>query len=291
MFHYLRDRKFIALTAVLLALILFLVSISIVSYVDHRETLQRTRTVAETLIQQTEAAFEQIPPLTAQEQSRLRSYLNPIHVETATQRGIANLQTREAIAKQIEERDLVRLEDNPYFYLQEMNYSVPAVVPNMADLLYLIGRQFQDTLRASGIPPYRYTITSATRSRKDQAALQQTNVNAASRSSHEFGTTVDVHYDEFDLAEGRLTLPDSLASSSEIYPNVLRDRLTEAYERLARTHTDALKALLGRTLLSLQREGDVIVIYERRQPVYHITVSDSIPRVALPSPGASPPPT
>ena len=41
---------------------------------------------------------------------------------------------------------------------------------------------------------------------------------------------------------------------------------------MAHTRQQKLKAVLGRVLLELQEEGKVLVIYERLQPVYHITL-------------------
>lgn len=284
MLHYLQSRKFVALTAGLLALILFLTAIAFISILQHREALQHTNTLGNRMAAQVEQRFSQVPPLSSQELQRLRTYLNPQHVETAGRFGISNLSDRETIAQFEDQGRLVRLDDNPFFYLREMDYSVPSLVPNAANLLDLIGRRFQQALEERGLPPYRYVITSATRSRQDQARLSRSNVNAARKSSHEFGTTVDLHYAQFNFPYDRVTLPDSLSDSPRpFYENSLSEHLAAAYRRLAETQHEHLKAILGRVLLDLQAEGKVLVIYERRQPVYHITVADNVEAVPPPS--------
>ena len=218
------------------------------------------------------AAVAEIPLLTRTEASRLRTYRNNAHLRRAAQLGLHGLHDREDAARQIDEGTLVALTDNDYYRLQRMHYSVPYVTESTAALLELIGRRFQEALREEGLPPYRYVITSGTRTRLDQRALRGVNLNAAARSSHEFGTTVDLHYGKFSYAAAQDTLPGSYA----VMPALLRTYLTKGYTRLAVRENQTLKAILGRVLLDLQREGKVLVIYERRQPVYHITLNQSL---------------
>lgn len=282
-FHRLRTNKFIALFIGLFILVGLLALIALLAIWERQATLRNTNALAEQLTEQAEAQFAQIQPLTAREKRQLRRFLNPTHIRRARQLGVDRPPNRDSIRAQEHTGQLLPLNDNRYFYLQEMNYSVPSVTPSTAHLLTRLGRDFQEALLEEGLPPYRFTITSATRTRADQAALQRTNVNAARTSSHEFGTTVDVHYQKFDVRSADLDLPNP--DSIEIAPERLRELMHQAYERLARTHSEKLKAVLGRTLLQLQQENQVLVIYERRQPVYHLTVAQE---VAPPTPKIQP---
>lgn len=282
-FHRLRTNKFIVLFLGLFLLIGLLALIALLAIWERQATLQNTSALAERLTEQAEAQLAQIDPLTARERSQLRRFKNPTHISRARQLGVGRLVNRDSIRAQEQIGRLLPLEDNRYFYLQEMNYSVPSVTPSMAHLLTRLGRDFQEALIEQSLPPYRFTITSATRTRADQAALQRVNVNAARTSSHEFGTTVDVHYRKFDVRPTDLDLPNP--DSIEIAPERLRELMHQAYERLVRTHSEKLKAVLGRTLLQLQQENQVLVIYERRQPVYHLTVAQE---VAPPTPKIQP---
>lgn len=248
----------------------------------YQTILTRTHAFAETLIAEADSAFTSVAKLTAAETGALRTYLNKKHVAKAKDLGVSGLTTREEAADFSDEGRLVPLESNAYFRVNPMEFSVPYVTPSMAALLTEIGVRFQALLAQEGLPPYRFVITSATRTREDQQALRQVNGNAASTSSHEFGTTVDLHYLDFDYAAAQ----DSLPTRSGISQSLLAERMATAYTNLGELHNERLQALLGRVLLGLQREGRVLAIYERRQPVYHITVAR---RVSTPAP--APPPT
>lgn len=238
------------------------------------ERRQRTEDLAAAQIERTRTAFSQIALIERDELEVLRTYRNAAHLERARLLGIGVLQDR-AAASVLEENDaLVELTSNSYYRVEPLTHSVPFVTRSTAHLLTLLGMRFQAELRRAGLPPYRYVVTSVTRTMEDQRKLRQTNVNAALTSSHFFGTTVDIHYQVFDLPAGNVPViaPDSL----DLDEPLLHKRLHDAYREMAFTRQQKLKAALGRTLLQLQREGKVLVIYERLQPVYHITLGEEL---------------
>lgn len=242
-------------------------------YIIHN-TLERANAVT----QQRAAAFASVEPLTAQTEAALRRFLNPAHVARGRRLGIASVPDRAAVRPLLgdsaRQAGLAEIRTNALYSVNaRMRYGVPYVVPDMRRLLELIGQRFQARLRAAGLPPYRFLVTSALRTRADQAALRRVNASAArGTSSHEFGTTADLHYRRFAYAAAL----DSLPGGTGIHEALLKLRAEQAAERLAAEHPEALKAVLGRTLLDLQEEGAVLVIYERRQPVYHITVAQAL---------------
>ncbi len=231
-----------------------------------------TRKIAARMIVEARGALEKVPALTDSEKARLRTWKNAEHVRKAEQLGAPEIKDRSTAQGLAENGILVGIETNSWFLVREMTHSVPYVVPSARHLLFRLGVRFQDALQRRGIPPYRFVITSATRTREDQKRLSRVNANAAARSSHTFGTTVDIHYREFRYA----ATSDSLPSGMAVSPDLLARLLSQEYRRLASEHSEALKAVLGRTLLEMQEEGQVMVIYERLQPVYHLTVSDEI---------------
>ena len=231
-------------------------------------TAEHTEEVATAQIAAVDSAFQAVDPLGGTELGRLRSYLNSVHVETAQSLGVNSLESEQQAKQLAEAGKLVRLETNDLYVVEPMTYSVPYVTPDAAHLLETIGVRFQERLVERGLPPFRIVITSGTRSEENQAALRRVNSNAASLSSHQFGTTVDLHYRSFVYAPGR----DPLEEEPYLSTDVLRERLTTAYANLSETYHSELEAILGRTLLELQQAGDVLVIRERRQPVFHITV-------------------
>lgn len=241
------------------------------------ETIQDTEILAEELTETTNAQFADVSDLSAGELQRMRTYLNKEHIQKAKALGVSSPPTRQAAVTLAEQDKLAALDATDLYYVQPMDYSVPYVTKDMANLLTLVGLRFREALREEGLPPYRYVITSGTRSEEDQKNLRRTNSNAVPESSHQFGTTVDIHYGKFVYAESQDTLPDSLLTSERRFSeSMLSDRLATAYSNLGQAHHEKLKAILGRVLLDLQGDGQVLIIHEQRQPVYHITVGSRI---------------
>lgn len=234
--------------------------------------LAKTEALADALTARADSAFVDVRPLSDAELRSLRTYLNKKHVARAQSLGVSGLSTREAAQDFVSANELVLLETNGLYHVEPMDYSVPYVTESTAHLLALIGQRFQEALRAEGLPPYKFVITSATRSEEDQKALRRINGNAVPVSSHNYGTTVDIHYRKFFYAPTQDTLPDQ----EGILRTLLREQLETDYANLGQAYHSRLEALLGRVLLDLQREGKVLVIYERRQPVFHITVGSRV---------------
>jgi hypothetical protein len=238
------------------------------------ERRERTTALADSLIGQTDSLFAAIPDLTSDELRRMRRYLNQNHVDRAQRLGVSAPSTRAAATELSAQDKLVLLDADEYYHVRPMDYSVPYVTDDAAHLLAIIGHRFQKHLADAGVPPYRYVITSGTRSKEDQRALRRINANAVPTSSHNYGTTVDLHYRAFRYASAQ----DSIPTPDGILPGMLRDRMQTAYNNFGEIYHEKLKAVLGRVLLDLQNDGKVLIIYERRQPVYHITVAERIDR-------------
>ena len=238
---------------------------------DHIERLERTHQMVSRATAQIESALSSIEPLSSSELAELRKTRNKDHIEAAERLGIDGLTSVEEASTLRNRAELVRIADNGTYVIQELDYSVPYVVPSAATLLDKIGDLFQQRLAQRGLPRYKYVVTSVTRTREHQQELQQVNVNAAKKSSHEYGTTVDLHYSKFGY-DGRPAAP----GSADVYEDVLAEELTQAFIGFSQKYSDQLKAILGRVLISLQDEGTALTIYERRQPVFHVTVARAL---------------
>lgn len=254
---------FIVLLAVLIALF------ALMRHQAYEERLAGTRAAATSTLQSYEQALANIPTLSASEKQSMRRFLNPIHLENARAHGIDPPSSREEAADLVAGEALSEIEPNPHYDVAPMNYSVAAVTPSTSDLLDLIGARFQERLEEAGLPPYRFQITSATRTTEDQNRLRRVNGNAAQNSAHQFGTTVDVHYARFRPPTRDVPLPDTLDVLTDPY----RELVDQGVAELGQSYHSRLKAILGRVMLELQEEGKLVVVYERRQPVYHLTVA------------------
>jgi hypothetical protein len=274
-----KRQRWIMGAVLLAAAVLLGASLSVYSKI-----VRNTRALAAQMIAEKRRAFEQVPALAASEADTLRTFLNAEHVERAMEMGVGPIADHEEALALLQQGKLVQIATNPYYAVQEMDYSVPYVTPHTSNLLTLIGMRFQQALQEQGLPLYRYVITSATRTVEDQERLRGVNGNAADTSSHVFGTTVDLHYQEFDYSPDQDSTADGFWISRSLLQRLLRRELSHLNdERQAR-----LKAILGRVLTELQDEGAVLVIYERLQPVYHLTLGAPVETPPVPLPDSEP---
>jgi hypothetical protein len=268
-----KDRAALSRSHTLVAAAALLVMFTVaVAFTVHWYVVQRTEALADTIILETQESFDTVRPFTMQDAASLRRYPNRIHVERAQQLGIPRLADRDAAEAIMDEADLVRLETNHLYFVRPMTYSIPYVTEDTAHLLEIIGERFQARLREMGLPPFRYVITSATRTSDDQRRLRRVNANAAEVSSHFHGTTVDIHYAQFNYDVDSDSLPDGAGISLPM----LAEALQERFQLMTDEYQPQLKSILGDIMKEVQAEGLMMVTYERLQPVYHITVNRRI---------------
>jgi hypothetical protein len=146
----------------------------------------------------------------------------------------------------------------------------------MPALLETIGTRFQERLAAMGLPPYRMEVTSALRTSERQERLRRSNANAAAgESSHEFGATVDLSYAAFaPPSEARDAIPG--AAPPQFRPHL--ERIVDlALESVSARKSRELGKIFSAVLREAQDEGLALVIYERQQTIYHLTVARPLP--------------
>ena len=240
-----------------------------------RRVEQELREVRAEILERVDSADEvlgTIPVLTPQERRQLRQDLNAEQIARAQALGervsaLAEIEQLQRVGR------LVALEDSTHDWIvRKLNYSVPYVTPDTRTMLVEVGRRFRAELDSLGLPPYRIEITSVLRTPEDQAELRERNANASQGvSAHEFGTTVDIARAHFS-APPLSGLPASVASAPSLTPQI-RQIEAAALDSAAEKHSSSLQAALGRVLLQMRDEGKLLVMMERRQAVYHITVA------------------
>jgi hypothetical protein len=235
------------------------------------------RTLAESIRRADEAAeavartLEPLPVMTTAEEDALRRHLNGAHVARARALGV-RADDREAVDSLTAAGRLVALEDSTEHWVVRPRTDPTFVVPATVAMLAELGARFQRRLAELGLPPYRFEVTSALRTTGRQAALRRSNPNAASgASSHEFGTSVDVSYAAFAppaaTPDGILAgVPDALVPHAERIAAL-------AFESASARKSRELGRIFSQVLREAQDEGLVLVIYERAQTVYHLTVA------------------
>lgn len=231
------------------------------------ETIRRTDRLAEGA----DRILSPRPVMTPGEEDALRRYQNGVHVARA--RTLAVRVTSEQVQDSLVAAGrLVALEDSTDYWIVRRGASPAYVLPDLRELLTILGRRFQERLAALELPPYRLEITSSLRTSERQEELREDNANAAAGvSSHEFGATVDVSYAAFAPPASH---PEDLLTDvpPELRPHM--ERLVDlAFESVSARKSRELGQIFGRVLDQAQTEGIALVIYERQQTVYHLTVA------------------
>jgi hypothetical protein len=211
-----------------------------------------------------------LPVMTPGEEAELRRFLNASHLNRARQLGV-RAEHEEALDSLVTAGRLIELEDSTRYWIVRQGDSPAHVVPALRSLLELLGARFQARLADIGLPPYRMEITSALRTAQRQARLRRTNPNAAAGvSSHEFGTTVDLSYAAFaPPAEVPAQIIDGVPE--DLRPHIRRIA-DLAFESVSARKSRELGRIFSQVLAEAQEEGIALVIYERQQTVYHLTV-------------------
>lgn len=226
------------------------------------------------LTDSTDRRLRKVQNLTRAERSRLRADVNAVQIARARKLGITPVSN---VTPLVDAGGLIRLPDTTALYvLRKLNYSEPYVTPDASAMLDEIGRRFHERLDSLAIPRYRLDVTSVLRTPEKQAELRRRNSNASRiESAHEFGTTMDIAYRRFAAPEGTLLGVDpAIAPAAALLSDSL---MIETGNRRAAE----LQAVLGRVLLEMRLEGKLMVMMERSQTVYHITVTRKFPKAAL----------
>ena len=168
--------------------------------------------------------------------------LNPLHLEIAQAIGIEPVANRDEVKHA--SKKMKEIKTNDYYEIEELKHSIPFLVPEAAQLLEDIGRNFQDSLRNLNASLYRLKVTSVTRTVDDVKNLRRRNTNSSANSAHQYGTTFDVSWVRYTKINEKDTL------------NIDSDRL---------------KMVLAMVLRDLRREDRCYIKHERKQGCFHIT--------------------
>lgn len=142
-------------------------------------------------------------------------------------------------------RPLVRIESGPDYQVDDLTHSMPYLVPEAARLLEEIGADFKSTLaeRGGDSANNKILVTSVLRTPYTVKRLRRVNRNAVDSSTHMFGTTFDISWNNFYH-------PDTTRSDDGV----------------------VLKGILAEVLLRKRSEGRCLVKFERKTPCFHVTV-------------------
>lgn len=200
-------------------------------------------------------------------ESELRTYLFPRHIQAARTLGVGPVADMDQCNHLVEKGALVSIdgEDLPYYFYgvkKEHRYLTPGAARGLA----IIASTFREVQKAHGIKaPIKFALSSALRPASYQGQLRGTNMNAVAESTHSYGVSVDLFFDDYYV----------------VFPQVegggvLANIVSRVRSRLGYLAGDALrrqgKTLLAMTVHRLQKEGVIYATLERNQRCFHITV-------------------
>ena len=225
---------------------------------------------AERLARSADRILSPLPVMRPGEEAGLRRFLNASHVARARQLGV-RAEDEEALDSLVVAGRLIELEDSTQYWIVRPDIAPTHIVPDLRSLLEVLGTRFQERLAELRLPPYRLEITSALRTGEHQARLRRNNPNAAAGvSSHEFGTTVDLSYAAFaPPADIPSEILNGVPEDLRLYVRRIADL---AFESVSARKSRELGRIFSQVLAEAQDEGIALVIYERQQTVYHVTV-------------------
>lgn len=141
-------------------------------------------------------------------------------------------------------RPLVKIESCRWYDVDELTHSMPYLVPEAANLLETIGRNFTDSLAKRNAKGHKFRVTSVLRSAYSVKRLRRVNRNATDSSTHQLGTTFDISYAHFNHDGNSRQVSD-----------------------------EELKYILAEVLRDLRLQNKCMVKFERKSPCFHITAT------------------
>ena len=172
---------------------------------------------------------------------------NRIQLKVAQKHGVKRIPKNRKEAKK-QESELTKIENNENYLVDRLTQSVPYLTHGAAEVLKMIGENFQDSLESKGLSKYRIIVTSVLRTQEDVKNLRSSgNINAVSNSAHCYATTFDISYARF-------------------YKSKLWAK---------RADKQILKNVLAEVLRDLRKRKLCFVKYEYNQKCFHITVNKS----------------
>ena len=176
--------------------------------------------------------------------------LNPVHLKYAKRNGIPPFTTNKDFTGKIDEfrkeKKLVEISDNRYYRVCPLTHSHAYLTPAAKQFLNDLGEKFREKLGKNDKPDYYFQISSLLRTRENQKGLSRNNGNASPNTSHLYGTTFDIPY----------------------FTVVKRTLFWKEAEVMDGTASKLLSEAIG----ELRKEGRCVVVTERKEKCFHITV-------------------
>ncbi len=206
---------------------------------------------------------------TPMREMKLRTYLFPAHIDVAIKSGMKPVSLDDSIQELVSAKKLVQLKSGEdrlyYFYNVRNRYRV--LTPRAACGLTVLTERFQQNIATRmKLPPVKIALSSLLRPAAYQSGLRAVNANATEVTTHSYGVSFDIYFDDYFVSLPRPT-PSSGISSS-----VMEMIRTKFGFLLGDALRGQFRSVLMETLIQLQDEGVLFAILEKNQHCYHVTI-------------------
>lgn len=178
------------------------------------------------------------------------SDLNDKQLVWAKKNGISPFKSNQAFLEQMDDLvsddKLEKVENDGLYIIDRLTHSHPYLVPKALELLDDISDRFEDKLDEYDKGDYYFLVSSLLRTEESQKSLGRSNGNASRNSTHLYGTTFDIPYSYV------IKKPFPWTERKVAEANVIK--------------------LLSETLGELREEGRCLVVTEKKEKCFHITV-------------------
>jgi hypothetical protein len=199
----------------------------------------------------------------------LRKFLQADHLKAAENYGLKPVDNENELKDKVKSGELVSIDTsgNSLHYFYGVGKENRYLIPEAARGLQIITERFQKNMnKGATVPPVKIAISSAIRTSLYQRNLMKKNLNAVHASTHSYGTSFDIFFDEYFVV-----IPDIKGSNATFLS--MSDTLhTRLGFLLGASLRRQFKSILMETLLQLQEEGYIYAILEKHQRCYHVTV-------------------
>ena len=202
-------------------------------------------------------------------EKELRRYLLPDHLKVVRKRQAQPINNEVELQQSIDKGRLVPISAKfePFAFFYNVSKKYRYLSPHSQKLLLELGQRFQKILAdKQSYKHVKFAISSVVRPVHYQNKLRDRNPNASFISSHSYGESVDIFWDEYYVVLSEV--PAELTSSQLDFANKLRRKLGFLMGQALRRQ---FQAVLSEAILQLQAEKKLYAVLERKQRCYHIT--------------------
>jgi len=202
----------------------------------------------------------------AQKEEALRKYLFNEHYAAVKKSGMKPVTSAAEIPAFVEKNLLVPVKADTdslfYFYgvKEENRFLTPSTLASLDKICVNFNKKLEDLK----LPAVKIAVSSALRPDEYQKDLRKNNQNATLISTHSYGMSFDIFYDDYYLV--------LLQPKLNTIPNEFADKLRRRFGFiLGDSLRRQLRTMLFQTLIDMQDSGEIYVTAEKNQHCYHIT--------------------